>query len=393
MPDDRTLADDLAAFQAELPTLGMFSDVADATAWRAIPDGWLVGIADVVSSTAAIAAGRYKAVNMVGASVVTAVRNALATDRLAFVFGGDGAAFVVPDRAHGRVAEALARASRWADDEMGLSLRTALVPIAAIRAAGRDVRAARFAVSPSVGYVMFSGGGLAWADEQMKHGQFLVPPAEAGHWPDLTGLSCRWQPLRSRRGVIASVLVAPIADGNTAAYRSLLLELFALIRAASEDDGQPIDVDRAQFGLSFRAVDLETRATRGNRPYWRHALYLAWFHAFAWLIFKVGRPVGGFDPKRYTQETVRNTDFRKFDDGLKLTIDCSDETVQRMTDLLERGYRGRVAVYGLHTQDAALLTCIVPAQRADDHLHFVDGSDGGYAEAARQLKMRRAAAA
>ena len=44
-------------------------------------------------------------------------------------------------------------------------------------------------------------------------------------------------------------------------------------------------------------------------------------------------------------------------------------------------------VYGLHASGAALITCFI-RDYAGDHVHFVDGSDGGYALAARELKRR-----
>jgi hypothetical protein len=45
-------------------------------------------------------------------------------------------------------------------------------------------------------------------------------------------------------------------------------------------------------------------------------------------------------------------------------------------------------LYGLHLQDEALMTCVVPSVLASNHMHFVDGAGGGYALAARQLKER-----
>jgi hypothetical protein len=44
-----------------------------------------------------------------------------------------------------------------------------------------------------------------------------------------------------------------------------------------------------------------------------------------------------------------------------------------------------VARYGLYEQDAVIMTCIVPSIETDDHLHFLDGADGGYALAARMM--------
>ena len=45
--------------------------------------------------------------------------------------------------------------------------------------------------------------------------------------------------------------------------------------------------------------------------------------------------------------------------------------------------------FGLHRQDAALMTCFVPSYSASDHVHFVDGARGGYASAAAAIKAAR----
>ena len=88
-------------------------------------------------------------------------------------------------------------------------MRVALVPVAAVRAQGLDVRVARFGPSANLSYAMFSGGGLGWAEAAMKRGEFAVPPAPPGTQPDLTGLSCRFEEIPSVRGLILSVLVVP----------------------------------------------------------------------------------------------------------------------------------------------------------------------------------------
>ena len=38
-----------------------------------------------------------------------------------------------------------------------------------------------------------------------------------------------------------------------------------------------------------------------------------------------------------------------------------------------------------------MMTCIVPSIMQDDHIHFIDGADGGYTEAATRIKARRSA--
>lgn len=53
-------------------------------------------------------------------------------------------------------------------------MRCGMAPIEAIREAGLDVLVARYAASADVRYAMFAGGGLRWADGQIKNGRFTL---------------------------------------------------------------------------------------------------------------------------------------------------------------------------------------------------------------------------
>jgi hypothetical protein len=44
-------------------------------------------------------------------------------------------------------------------------------------------------------------------------------------------------------------------------------------------------------------------------------------------------------------------------------------------------------VFGVHAAEAALMTCIITDLQAN-HVHFVDGANGGYALAAKQMKAQ-----
>jgi hypothetical protein len=113
----------------------------------------------------------------------------------------------------------------------------------------------------------------------------------------------------------------------------------------------------------------------------------------AQIIFSTGLRVGGFDPARYRQQLVRNTDFRKFDDGLRMTLDCTPELADRIEAVLVSAQASGAGRYGVHRQTAALMTCFVPSPTRSDHVHFVDGAMGGYAAAAQALKIDTTVAA
>jgi hypothetical protein len=81
-----------------------------------------------------------------------------------------------------------------------------------------------------------------------------------------------------------------------------------------------------------------------------------------------------------------NADFRKFDDGLKMTIDCDFAARDRILAVLEAAQRKGIIRFGTSEQSEAMMTCIVPSFMRDDHIHFIDGAAGGYTLAASRMK-------
>ncbi|MGO4572962.1 DUF3095 domain-containing protein [Microvirga sp. 2TAF3] len=375
-----------SGFYDRLPVFGRFSQLTDPSIYTPLPEDWVLGLADIVQSTAAIEAGRYKEVNTAAAAVIAAAANALHGNDFPFVFGGDGASFALPAAKTDLARKSLAAVAAWVRDDFGLELRIALVPVAAVREAGHDVRIARFAASPDVAYAMFSGGGMAYAERQMKAGAFAVPPAERGTHPDLTGLSCRFDEIRAKHGVILSLIVVPAMGTDAPAFNALVGDVLALTERRNEA-GRPIPANGPSLHSPFNGFALETKTVRGeNEPRLWAALRLGARRLISFAIFRLGLRVGGFDPARYRHQLVENTDFRKFDDGLRMTLDCTPALADRIEAMLAEAERQGIAHYGLHRQDAALMTCFVPSATRSDHIHFVDGAMGGYAMAARALK-------
>ena len=150
--------------------LSDFVQTADLSHYVALPDDWSIGVSDVVNSTAQITAGRYKAVNLAGASTISAVANALDGNLELFIFAGDGARFAVPPDQANKAADALSRAAMWAKRDLSLDLRVGMTTVGAARAAGFDVSVAYWRASENVRYAMFAGGGLDWVESQLKSG-------------------------------------------------------------------------------------------------------------------------------------------------------------------------------------------------------------------------------
>src|SRR5436305_620061 len=138
-----------------------------------------------------------------------------------------------------------------------------------------------------------------------------------------------------------------------------------------------------------QGLDYEARAVRGG-PLFRRRAYVLGRTFLAYVIMRFGIKVGGFVPKVYTQQVVENSDFRKYDDGLRMIIDCTEELGSALTARLVAAAEQGVVRYGLHRQDAAMMTCFTPSAMRSDHVHFIDGAQGGYASAATALKAMAA---
>jgi len=373
------------SFYDSLPKFSDFADLSDAGNYSPLPNDWWIGTSDVRGSTEAVRNGKYKTVNMVGAAVISAQINTHSGVSFPYIFGGDGASFAVPPSWKDRASRALAAVELWAHEEFEMGLRVGMVPISKIRSAGFDVKVARFQASRGVDYAMFFGGGLNWAEMQMKAGKHSIPEATQGARPDLTGLSCRWSHMPSKNGVIMSIIVVPQIDVRWPKFTefvSRVLDRISLLEA----NGHPAGREGPGFSWPPLGATLEAHAQRGQGSLGR-ARRKALLQSFiAWALFKTGLKVGGFDAHRYRRTVGENADFRKFEDGLKMTLDCDSATEADLRALLEQGAKDGTIQYGLHTQSEAMLTCIVPSIMEDNHVHFVDGASGGYTAASQFLK-------
>ena len=361
-----------------------FTRLMDPALYSPLPDDWAVGVADIVESTKAIAARRYKAVNMAGAAVIAAVTNALEGREFPFAFGGDGASFAVSADDLERAREALAATASWVRQDLDLVMRVALVPVSAIRKQGLDVRVARFGPSANLSYAMFSGGGLGWAEGAMKRGEFAVAIAPEGTQPDLSGLSCRFEEIPATRGLILAILVLPRPGADPLAFRRVVEDIIGMVER-SPDEGRPVPAGGPPLRWPPAGVEYEARAARGGSLAKRRAIALA-FTLWAYVVIRFGIKVGNFVPKNYVRQVVENSDFRKYDDGLRMILDCTEELRDALAERLASAAANGLVRYGLHGQDAAMMTCFVPSVMRADHVHFIDGARGGYAAAATALK-------
>lgn len=367
-----------AQFVSTLPVFERFSSALPRENYVPLPDDWLIAVTDVVQSRKAITDGKYKSVNMAGVSMITAVMNTVGHHDIPYIFGGDGAAVAFAPEHVDTVHQALAATRTWVSEALGLELRAAIVPLQTVREAGAEVLVAAIRVSPAIRNFAFLGGGIGVAEAMMKAGECVVEKAPAGTMPDLTGLSCRWTPISEPGKTIVSLIVEP-AEGQEDVPQSVLEDLMLQVRAESED-ASPMPETGPGFKWPPEGISHEAKATGMSKG----LLYVVTL--LAWMLDKTGWPLGKFDPKRYRKFTALNTDYRKIQDGVRMTLSMQPDALDRLKAMLEQARLSGKLRYGVCEQESAVLTCFVPSIMEDNHYHFLDGAGGGYAAAATNLK-------
>ncbi|MGQ0740842.1 MAG: DUF3095 domain-containing protein [Alphaproteobacteria bacterium] len=366
-----------------------FKDFAlafDVARYRAVPDDWTVAVSDVVNSTRAIEQGHYKDVNLAGAATIACVLNACGRDDLPFAFGGDGGIVIVPPEYLTAAKAALRSAQHMSTNVLGLTLRCALVPVSEIRNRGRNLLVASHDLGSGRLLAMFAGGGCEIAESICKslEGEVLRLPAGEDD-PDLTGLSCRWQPLASANGVIVSLVVH--ARDAASLLPPIYRELYGRIIAITGATYSPARLGAYHTRWTPRAMAREAALT-APRGRLKRALRIMFEGTVSDLSLATGDAYGGFDARAYRASLPRHSDYRKFADSLRMVVDCTSAQADAIDSLLEREWQAGRIDYGMHSAGAALMTCFVREFQEGGHIHFIDGADGGYALAALAMKGR-----
>lgn len=384
-----------AFFYRDVTTLTSFAKATESRYHQDLPGDWWIVIADVIGSTQAIEAGDYKKVNTVGVACIAAVVNVDRSIDLPFLFGGDGATFAIPEVLRERVIVALRGAQQLARTSFGLGLRVGLAQVGVLADQGFWVRLGKVRLSSHVTQPVFSGRGWEEAERRVKKVDAAdVLRVEEDGGPaqaSFEGFECRWQSVPSFHDHKLALLVgavSPDAETNLATYQRVLEEIQTIYGDVAEY--HPLRADLMHLTFNPRLLLHEWRVRSSQLSLWQRTRYFVRMllqNLAGVLLFACRMNTRSTHWNLYRDELVKNADFRKFDGMLRMVMDGSEAQAERLQTFLESEFRNRTLVYGVHKSREALVTCIVQSYNGD-HMHFVDGSDGGYALAATALKRR-----
>jgi hypothetical protein len=326
------------SFYADLPVLDDFIEITNSENFKSVPRDWYIIITDIVGSTKAIELGRYKDVNILGACSIVAVLNIAGKIEIPFVFGGDGAAVLIPPSLFAEARQALLATRQRARIEFGMDLRVGAVPVPDVAVAGYDIKVAKLKVSENYCQAAFNGGGLSYATQLLKNPLSAsiynygnsISPAKA----DFSGLECRWQDIPSKHGETVSLIVKVTADNSdiiNRIYQEVIEEIQAIY--GSEDDFNPIDKKYLKLAFSYKYLRAETLLRAKSSKVVHKSLYFLKIlieNLLGWFLMTFKVQLQDVDWGVYKENAIAATDYKKFDDMLQMVIDGNESQRKKL---------------------------------------------------------------
>lgn len=378
-------------FYRNLPTESNFMMATDLTRYHQLPDDWFIVVADVVNSTQAIRKGRYKDVNILGASVIVGLLNLDKSLSIPFVFGGDGATLAIPSMIENKARGVLEEIKILARQKFQLELRTGIMAVKDLTSSGYQTCVAKVFQSPQVSQTMFFGSGWGVAEQSVKSAALnLVKSVNAkgqilsDYKVDLSGLVCRWDELESRNDHKICIIIKAKSETQSEqikVYQNALKEIYKVY--GTSDDHHPIFSDSMKKSLNPYIIFTEAKLNE-KRGWPFQLIYSLKYFAMNLLARTVLKKHPGM--VNFKRDMVHHTDYQKFDGMIKMILDGTKEQKNKITQYLKEKYHSGELVYGTHSSKSALMTCLIFSP--ETHAHFIDGADGGYALASLDLKEK-----
>jgi len=382
-------------FYSDLLSFNKFIDITDSKRFVPVPDDWYILITDIVGSTKAIEAGRYKDVNLIGACCIIAILNIAGDREVPFIFGGDGASILIPPSLFVEAKQALLGTQYFAKQQFDMDLRVGIVPVSAVMEAKYEVKIAKLKVYDTYNQGIFTGGGLTYATQLTKDPAtaeiYNIENIDIPDKVDFSGLSCPWQDIPSQHGEIVSLMVmATVNDSQEEnyVYRAVLEEIHKIY--GRSENFHPVIPENLRLTLKNKNIYRMIKINDQHINYLQKFLLLIVIKikmSIDSFLRRVKRKLGNVDWELMKNGLVAATDYRKFDDLLRMIISGNMTQREKLVTYLEKNYQAGKLVYGIHVSDRVLMTCLVPVGVGRE-VHLVDGADGGYALAAKDMKAR-----
>ena len=356
----------------------------------ALPSDWHVVIADIKNSTAAVAEGRHNDVNLIAAGSLIAALN-IAKEKsveIPFFFSGDGGAVIVPGEIVDDVMAGLQRHNENAFKNFALTMHIGCMSVATISSGGASLRIAKVQIGQNLTKALLVGNGLKTAEQHIKRksgngSENLSADLDV----NMKGLECRWdkvKPPTDENEIVCYLVEATNQAQQTEVYREVLVkidEIYGPLEGRS-----PLSKNRLRLLLNLKKIETEMKVKFGG---WRLRYYIGTLleNFLGLFFFGMNLKLGGIKGQDYLSQLIANADTLTIDGRINTIISGKSDKRKQLIKYLKAQEEKGILIFGHHISKESIMTCYIENINAK-HIHFVDGSDGGYTEAAKELKAK-----
>lgn len=376
----------LTASTRSLPELLQNDEFVD------VPNDWFVIIADIKNSTTAVNAGHHNDVTLVAASALIVALN-IAKDNnveIPFFFQGDGGTVLVPPLIVTDVRNGLNVHNTNSITNFNLEFHIGSLSIEEIKKSGHWLKIAKVKFGKNMSKAIIIGDGLPYAEEIIKHNEegiaahTVVPDAL-----NMDGLECRWnkiRPLEESNEIVCYLIEATKPGLQAQVYADVLQKMDAIYGTLEKRN--PISLKRLKLLLSVRKIKREMLARFGK---WKQKYFLtAFLETFLGLLyFKFNLNINNLRGHDYLKQVVANAYILTIDGRISSIIASTSDKHKAFIEYLSQLEHTGMLVFGHFTSRESVMTCYIE-NRNENHIHFVDGTNGGYTEAAKEFKNKKA---
>ena len=383
MNENYKFYNDLATHDVSLSALfSMESNFKD------VPNDWHVIVVDIENSTQAVKNELHHNVNLSATGSIIAVLNHLkSVDNelvIPYFFGGDGASFIVPPSVVDSCLKVLENYRYHVRNNLYLSLKVGSVAISDIYKERYIIKLSKLQINENLIIPVLLGEGLKMAEKKVK-GVFIdetVSAVKQSVSVNLTGMECRWQeiePPQDDKKVICLLVNCVEQEDQSKVYK----EVIDFIDTIFGDYTQrhPISTYKLRLDLKLRKMKNEMYARIGkfNMSYLAKNWFITIMGKYYFMFFKSG--------KEYLNKVSQLSYTTMVDGTINCVITGTDSNVISLRNELDKMESDGKLIYGIHITHASVLSCYVE-DRIDKHIHFVDGTEGGFTSAAKVLKLK-----
>jgi hypothetical protein len=380
------MSDNQDHFYTNLPVnkIPLYQLLVDNQLFKEVPIDWCVIITDIKNSTSAVNSGLHENVNLIATgSIVTVLNIAFkANISVPFFFGGDGATFIVPPRIVDDVMKSLLKYRDNTLQNFNLDLRAGIVAVDEIYKKGHTLKISRFSSSETFSIPIILGDGLAYAEQIIKGDDYLLSGHNtASDEIDLSGMQCRWdkiEPPENSEEVVTLIVIAQNCEKQAGVFSKVIRHLDQVYGSAEKR--QPISVSKLIFRTSFNSLGQEMKHRFGKIKIFE--LIKSWLiNIYGYIYFRTQ------SGKKYLKQLVEMSDTLVIDGRINTVITGTEKQRLTLQNELNKLEKDGEILYALYVSGESIMSCYV-RDLEDDHIHFVDGAEGGYTQAAGILKQK-----